>query len=54
MLKKIAAWTKNNYLLLIVMVFYLCVVFYCFDAQGLINWDEAYFVVISETYSTLF
>jgi hypothetical protein len=54
MLEKIASWTKNNIGLLIITAFFLCVVLYCFGEQGLINWDEAYFVVVTDTYSSLF
>jgi hypothetical protein len=54
MLEKIKALAKNNLGLIAIIIFYLCFVFYRFCAQGLINWDEAYFVIVAETFSNLF
>lgn len=51
--QKIASWLKNNYLFALIIVFYLGLAFYHFFAQGLINWDEAYFLVVIDTYTNI-
>ena len=54
MLKKITPWFKSNYGLIITLVFFLAVALFNFTEQGLVNWDEAYFVVVTRTYTGLF
>jgi 4-amino-4-deoxy-L-arabinose transferase-like glycosyltransferase len=53
MRQKITNWLKNNLLLILIIIFYLGLVFYRFFAQGLINWDEAYFMVVVNTFTNI-
>jgi dolichyl-phosphate-mannose--protein O-mannosyl transferase len=53
MLKKIIHLIKKNIGLVLIIVFYLTIAFYNFAGQGLVNWDEAYFVTVVNTFSQI-
>ncbi|MDD5528126.1 MAG: glycosyltransferase family 39 protein [Patescibacteria group bacterium] len=53
MREKIINRAKNNFGLILVAAFYLGMTLYRFISQGLINWDEAYFVVTVNTFANI-
>lgn len=49
--QKIIGRLKNNLALILILIFYLGLASYHFFAQGLVNWDEAYFMATVNTFS---
>ncbi|HTW96849.1 MAG TPA: glycosyltransferase family 39 protein [Candidatus Methylomirabilis sp.] len=52
-LAKLGRLAKKNWILLLIIIFYLLTVFYNFTAQGLVNWDESYFAVVVRTFDQI-
>lgn len=52
-IKDIKIFLKNNFGLLLVLASFLFLAFWNFFKQGIINFDEAYFVVVIRTFSSI-
>jgi Dolichyl-phosphate-mannose-protein mannosyltransferase len=53
MREKIINWSRNNFGLILAVVLYLAATSYRFFSQGLVNWDESFFAVTTNTYANI-
>jgi len=45
---------KKEWVLAAILIFYLIAVFFNFQQQGLVNWDESFLAIVARTYADIF